>query len=127
MANHGPLCERIKSDKKNILKSTIWKRQWNYNWFVSKVLQYINELIILFLWILTSQLTISQSVRDIFLSSGIAVDEVSMTQHSDSGDSRTRDPSIPSLYPVDTQITSMIPINYILYYHDYESIPPVKG
>ena len=27
IANHGPLCKRIKSDKENILKSTMWKRQ----------------------------------------------------------------------------------------------------
>ena len=27
MANYGPLCMGIKSDKENILKSTMWKRQ----------------------------------------------------------------------------------------------------
>ena len=27
MANHGPFCKRIKNDKENILKLTMWKRQ----------------------------------------------------------------------------------------------------
>ena len=35
MANHGPLCKWIKSDKENILKSTMWKRQKIYNWCIS--------------------------------------------------------------------------------------------
>ena len=27
MANHGPLCKRIKNDKENLLNSIMWKRQ----------------------------------------------------------------------------------------------------
>ena len=27
LANHGPMCKRIKNDKENILLSTVWKRQ----------------------------------------------------------------------------------------------------
>ena len=30
MANHGPLCKQIKSDKESILKSTVLKRQLIY-------------------------------------------------------------------------------------------------
>ena len=44
MANHGPLCKRIKSDKENILKSIMWKGQSIYDWCVSKVLQYMFKL-----------------------------------------------------------------------------------
>ena len=42
ITNHGPLCNRIKSDKENILKSTVCKRQRIYTWCVSKVLQYVS-------------------------------------------------------------------------------------
>ena len=45
MANHGPLRHQIKSDIENVPKSTMWKRQWIYNWWVSKVLQYICKVL----------------------------------------------------------------------------------
>ena len=55
MANHGPLCKRIKNDKENILKFNHVEQTVNIKWCVSKVPQYSLQFKLWYLLVIVNE------------------------------------------------------------------------